>query len=113
MNWNQFLQVLVTIYLLYYILVIAFDLLRKKATAEDKNDTQVLFFQEENMPRQVTLADVAPSPAQPDLAGDHAVMPDAQPVAGGQLQPTGAVSISKLLDLAQADLSEYTKHIPY
>lgn len=112
MNWNQFLQVLVTIYLLYYILIIGFDLLRNKATAEDGSDTQELFFQEENVPRQVTLADVAPSPARPDLPADHAVSLDTRPAAEG-LQGTGAVSISKLLDLAQVDLSEYTKHIPY
>jgi len=112
MNWNQFLQVLVTTYLLYYILVIAFDLSANKEPAEDGSDTQELFFQEENVPRQVTLAEVAEPQAHRGPETDHTALPDALPAAGG-LQGTGAVSINKLLDLAQADLSEYTKHIPY
>jgi hypothetical protein len=112
MNWNQFLQLLISLYVSYYALVISFDLLKNKTVIGSSNNTLELHFREENIPLPVTVTDVT-GPGGAIKAGT--ALPASVDVlpSGGQLQSTGAVSFSGLFELAQADLIEYTKHIPY
>ncbi|KAA8476854.1 hypothetical protein BDE36_1291 [Arcticibacter tournemirensis] len=109
MNWTQFLLSLAAVYSGYYLLNVLFDLLRSRGQPSAEEGQDELVFSEEHQPRQV-------SSEQPP-AGD-AQDPDAEPksrqaISSGPLQSTGGVSLKQLFSLAQSDLIEYTKAIPY
>lgn len=109
MNWTQFLLSLAAVYSLYYLLNVLFDLLRSRGQPAAEGGQDELVFSEEHQPRQVS-ADEPPAGAAQD--------PDAEPknrqaISSGPLQSTGGVSLKQLFFLAQSDLIEYTKAIPY
>nr|WP_199156659.1 hypothetical protein [Pedobacter sp. ASV2] len=109
MNWTQFLLSLAAVYSLYYLLNVVFDLLRSRGQPAADGGQDELVFSEEHQPRQVGT-DEPPTGATQD--------PDAEPksrqaISSGPLQSTGGVSLKQLFSLAQSDLIEYTKAIPY
>jgi len=109
MNWTQFLLSLAAVYSLYYLLNVVFDLLRSRGQPAADGGQDELVFSEAHQPRQVGT-DEPPAGATQD--------PDAEPksrqaISSGPLQSTGGVSLKQLFSLAQSDLIEYTKAIPY
>ena len=109
MNWTQFLLSLAAVYSLYYLLNVLFDLLRSRGQPAAEGGQDELVFSEEHPPRQVS-ADEPPAGA---AQGPVAELKSKQAISSGPLQSTVGVSLKQLFSLAQSDLIEYTKAIPY
>lgn len=109
MNWTQFLLSLAAVYSLYYLLNVLFDLLRSRGQPAAVGGQDVLVFTEEHQPRQVS----ADGPSAGEALGLDAEPKSRQAISSGPLQSTGGVSLKQLFSLAQSDLIEYTKAIPY
>lgn len=107
MNWTQFLYGIATIYVVYYLLNLAFDALGQAKSAPPNNSGRTLDFETDELPRKIAPSDM-------DDLKDHQ---DAEETYGtisvGQLQSTGGVSIRELFSLAQSDLISYTGAITY
>jgi hypothetical protein len=107
MNWTQFLLSLSAIYITYYLFNILFDLLRSKSDQQNGSGPEELTFYEGNVPepvfeeQQVIEETKLPAPK------------NRQAISSGKLQSTGGVNLKQLFSLAQSDLIEYTKAIPY
>ncbi|MEJ5993248.1 hypothetical protein WG904_02365 [Pedobacter sp. Du54] len=109
MNWTQFLLSLAAVYCLYYLLNVLFDLLRSREQPASEAGQEELIFSEEHQPTRISSDGTATSLAK-------AAAPEVesrQSISSGQLQSTGGVSLKQLFSLAQSDLIEYTKAIPY
>jgi len=108
MNWTQFLYGIATIYVVYYLLNLAFDALGQTKTVPPNDSGRTLDFETDELPRKI-----GPS----DMDGDLKDSADAEETSGtisvGQLQSTGGVSIRELFSLAQSDLISYTGAITY
>lgn len=109
MNWTQFLLSLAAVYSLYYLLNVLFDLLRSRGQPAAEAGHDELVFTEEHQPRQVS----ADEPPAGEAKGPDAEPRSRQAISSGPLQSTGGVSLKQLFSLAQSDLIEYTKAIPY
>jgi hypothetical protein len=109
MNWTQFLLSLAAVYSLYYLLNVVFDLLRSRGQPVTDGGQDELVFSEEHKPRQVST-DEPPAGAIQD---PNTEPKSRQAISSGPLQSTGGVSLKQLFSLAQSDLIEYTKAIPY
>ncbi len=109
MNWTQFLLSLAAVYSLYYLLNVLFDLLRSRGQPAAERSQDELVFSEEHLPRQVS----ADEPPAGTTQGPEAEPKIRQAISSGPLQSTGGVSLKQLFSLAQSDLIEYTKAIPY
>ncbi|WPU95763.1 hypothetical protein SNE25_09555 [Mucilaginibacter sabulilitoris] len=112
MNWDQFFQAIVAVYLLYYILMIVFDMLHDKRMMKDESYVQELYLSAEDPPREVSLLAMDEVKDGPDSAIGQTALP-AVSAAAGQPQRAGNVSMSQLMELSKADLIAHTKHIPY
>ncbi|WP_316777934.1 hypothetical protein [Pedobacter antarcticus] len=109
MNWTQFLLSLAAVYSLYYLLNVLFDLLKSRGQPATDNGQDELVFSEDHQPRQVS----ADEPTAGAAPGTDAEPKSRQSISSGPLQSTGGVSLKQLFSLAQSDLIEYTKAIPY
>lgn len=109
MNWTQFLLSLAAVYCLYYLLNVLFDLLKSRGQPASEAAQEELIFSEEHLPTQINSDGTAVSLAK----GSAAEVESRQAISSGQLQSTGGVSLKQLFSLAQSDLIEYTKAIPY
>ncbi|WP_316786589.1 hypothetical protein [Pedobacter frigiditerrae] len=109
MNWTQFLLSLAAVYCLYYLLNVLFDLLRSRGQSASEAGQEELIFSEEHQPTQINSDGTAASLAKDSAPG----VEGRQSISSGQLQSTGGVSLKQLFSLAQSDLIEYTKAIPY
>lgn len=103
MNWTQFLISLAAAYLFYYVLNVLYDLFRAGGNGQTETDQDELVFSEENTAQPVGEETADPAEAAPTR----------QVISSGPLQSTGAVSLKQLFSLAQSDLIECTKAIPY
>jgi hypothetical protein len=109
MNWTQFLLSLAAVYSLYYLLNVLFDLLRSRGQPAAEGGQDELVFTEEHQPRHVS----GDEPSAGESQGPDANPKSRQAISSGPLQSTGGVSLKQLFSLAQSDLIEYTKAIPY
>ncbi len=109
MNWTQFILSLVGIYFIYYLLNLLFDLLRPRQGAAENSGQQELTFFEEHQP-EIVMDEVEEGEVvkyEAELQESRQAMPS------GILQSTGGVSLKQLFSLAQSDLIEFTRTIPY
>lgn len=109
MNWTQFLLSLAAVYSLYYLLNFLFDLLRSRGQPANERSQDELVFPEEHQPKQVSSGETVfqeSHHSESEPIGRQAI-------SSGPLQSTGGVSLKQLFSLAQSDLIEYTKAIPY
>ena len=109
MNWTKFVFILTIVYSLYYLLNILFDLFKSRGNLSLSESVHELVFSEAEQPKQVDIDEVV---------DDKSQIMDSEPssrrvISSGPLQSTGGVSIKQLFSLAQSDLIEYTKAIPY
>jgi len=108
MNWTQFSCSLIFVYVFYYLLNIAFDLMKRGRSKTTSNQNELVFSEEYQAklvyPDQ-TSADSPPSSTEE--------ITTRQAISSGMLQTTGGVSLKELFSLAQSNLIEYTKAIPY
>jgi len=109
MNWTQFLLSLAAVYSLYYLLNVSFDLLRSRGQPTEDGNQDELVFSEDQQPRQVYTDQPTAGASQ----SSDTVPKSRQAISSGPLQTTGGVSLKQLFSLAQSDLIEYTKAIPY
>ena len=110
MNWNIFLIWLSSIYLLYYLLNIAFDLIIRAPKQKVPSGEQVLTFSEDELP--VTVDAAGRSAAVPRKSLPPAVKRDKALPASG-IGYTGDVSLAEMFELAKADVLQVTKAIAY
>jgi len=109
MNWNQFILYLLVAYFIYYLINILLDLLRSKSKSPENSGLEELTFSEEHHPETVVADEV-----QNEEKKLQAVIPDTKKaISSGPLLSTGGVSLKQLFFLAQSDLIEFTKAIPY
>ncbi|MDX3917000.1 MAG: hypothetical protein QHC79_25890 [Pseudosphingobacterium sp.] len=110
MTWTQFLIYIAIIYLLYYAANILADLLRP---SKNKGDTDT------NIDELSLSLDEEPELIIPDeedqlfSSSESTNKETGYVLAEEPVASTGAVSISKLLELAKMDVIEYTKAIAY
>lgn len=109
MNWTQFILSLAGIYLIYYLLNLLFDLLRPRPNAGKNSGQQELTFFEDHQP-EIVMDEVD----EGEVVKYEAELPESrQAMPSGILQSTGGVSLKQLFSLAQSDLIEFTRTIPY
>ncbi len=101
MNWTQFLLSIAAVYCLYYLLNILFDMIRSRGQPIIGTSQDELVFTEETQPKQVGSDEPAPKPKS------------RQVISSGPLISTGGVRLQQLFALAQSEVIEYTKAIPY
>lgn len=101
MNWTQFLLSIAAAYSLYYLLNILFDIIRSRGQPITGTNQDELVFSEETQPNQVGSDEVSPEPKS------------RQVISSGPLISTGGVKLQQLFALAQSEVIEYTKAIPY
>src|ERR1700754_4892950 len=103
MNWIQFLQTIVAVYIFYYALVITFELAGRRKLDQDTPGSRELIFHLEDPPRQVSIAG-------PGMPQDGKANPGQTLKASPGVPPSaGGVSMSSLVDLAKADVNAYTR----
>lgn len=106
MNWTQFLLGVIAVYGIYYALNVLYDLFihpRAPTTGEGGNE---LVFDEDSPPEKVVSG---PS----ETAREPMVKDRKSVISSGPLQSTGGISIKELVSLAQNNVIEYTRTIPY
>lgn len=108
MNWNQFIFYLLVVYFIYYLLNILLDLLRAKPMFAENSGQEELTFSEDHQPETVVENDVRSEEKKTMVASTNR-----QSISSGPIHTTGAVSLKQLFSLAQSDLIEFTKAIPY
>lgn len=101
MNWTQFLLSIAAVYSLYYLLNILFDMIRSRGQPITGTSQDELVFSEETQPKQIGSDEPAPEPKS------------RQAISSGPLISTGGVRLQQLFALAQSEVIEYTKAIPY
>lgn len=101
MNWTQFLLSISAVYSLYYLLNVLFDMIRSRGQSITSTSQDELVFTEETQPKQVSSDEPAPEPKT------------RQVISSGPLISTGGVRLQQLFALAQSEVIEYTKAIPY
>lgn len=109
MNWTQFLLSVSAIYFIYYLLNVLFDLLRSRPQSLQDTQQEELVFSEAHSPEVINADD--PLPEGIPLKSKNS--DSRQAISSGPLATTGGVSLIQLFSLAQSDLIEYTKSIPY
>ncbi|WP_199120321.1 hypothetical protein [Pedobacter sp. ASV28] len=107
MNWTQFLLGLSALYLVYYFFNILFDLFKPKPGQSTGPGAEEITFYEENLPETV----YAEENGKEEIA--QTIPVERQAISSGVLQATGGINLKQLFSLAQSDLIEYTKAIPY
>jgi hypothetical protein len=115
MNWNQFILLLIGIYLGYYAVNILADLYLNKKPQGEISDQDVLFFSEDSRP-EIIIYDDEPEQAviaTPATQLESSTQEPAQAYPSPVIVSTGAVSLKELIQVAQAGLLQYTKAIPY
>ncbi|MBD1424046.1 hypothetical protein [Sphingobacterium arenae] len=106
MNWTQFLIGITAIYGIYYALNLLFDLFIGRRAPVKIDDGNELVFSDDSLPEAVV--------PNPPIAEREPMAGTENPViSSGPLQSTGGVNLKTLLSLAQNDVIEFTKAIPY
>jgi len=111
MSWNNFLILILIIYVSYYALNLLFDLfISPKATAGDIAEDE-LFFSQTFAPELIT-PDEEPETSstvsdKTDAAGLKAGL------SSGTISSSGGVGLKQLFSLAKNNLIEHTRAIPY
>jgi len=109
MNWTQFSLNLLTLYFLYYMLNICFDLIKSgKRDVTDPTQDELVFSEEHQPKRIQPEQNFAELSTTPNIESNTR-----QAISSGKIQTTGGVSLKELFSLAQSNLIEYTKAIPY
>lgn len=110
MNWTHFILFLTGMYLLYYGLNIAADVLRAGKTP-DRPDAGETFVFDDDIEPQLIAYEEAPQPAQ----APEQNVPKPEPVSLPAAAPEygGALSLRELFRAAQQNLIEFTGAIPY
>lgn len=111
MSWNNFLILILIIYILYYALNLFFDLfISPKATTGDIAEDE-LFFSQTFTPELITPAEESEASAtvsdETDAAGHRAGL------SSGTISSSGGVGLKQLFSLAKNNLIEHTRAIPY
>lgn len=109
MNWTQFFLTLFAIYAIYYLLNVLFDILKPKSQIFSSSEQEELTFYEDNVPEVVA----AGSQDKEEVQEDTPIAESRKAISSGLLQSTGGVNLKQLFSLAQSDLIEFTKAIPY
>jgi hypothetical protein len=110
MNWTQFLSGVAVCYALYYGLNLLYDLFRARGERRDSGQAEELVIANETAPVSVGVPPQGGAPADEGTTME----PTARTaLSSGPLQSTGGVDIRQLFALAQADVIQYTKAIPY
>lgn len=109
MNWTQFLLSLLTFYFLYYLPNIFFDLMKSRNRNVEDRTQDELVFSEEHRPKQIQPDKNFADPFQSSTIESNT----RQALSSGKIQTTGGVTLKELFSLAQSNLIEYTKAIPY
>lgn len=113
MKWTQFMVWITALYTAYYLINFLFDVLKYRKVEESGQTIDELTFMVDVAPQTITI--------EPDFEPDDHQLVDSLEGPGrfGSLLPiknlesTGGVDIKQLFALAQADLIECTKAIPY
>lgn len=110
MTWTNFLLTLLFVYLLYYGLNLAYDLLLAGKQPRSPTAQEEFIFLDEHQPELITYdesEDIAPAtPGSPDLFGSGALIP-------GLIGTSGGVTMVEMFNLAKDDLIEFTKGISF
>jgi len=109
MNWNQFILYLLVAYFIYYLINILLDLLRPRPMYAENSGQEELTFSEEHQPETVVENEVNREEKKSKVASPK----NRQAISSGPIHATGGVSLKQLFSLAQSDLIEFTKTIPY
>lgn len=109
MNWNQFILYLLVAYFIYYLINILLDLLRSKPMYAENSDQEELTFSEEHQPETVVENELPREEKKSKVASPN----NRLAISSGPIHATGGVSLKQLFSLAQSDLIEFTKTIPY
>jgi hypothetical protein len=110
MTWTNFLLTLLFIYLLYYGLNLAYDLLLAGKQPRSPTTQEEFIFLDDYQPELMTYdesEDIAPVfPGSVNQFGSGALIP-------GLIGTTGGVSMVEMFNLAKDDLIEFTKGISF
>lgn len=106
MNWTQFLIGVTAFYGIYYALNLLFDLFIGRRGPIKIDDGNELVFPDDTVPETV-VPDPPIAEREPSAGTENSV------ISSGPLQSTGGVNLKTLLSLAQNDVIEFTKAIPY
>ncbi len=104
MNLQQFLFGLIVVYAIYYSVNIIYDLFRGRNFSQLSKMDEKLTFDEIILPQKLAPTTLKEQDVEKEVAS---VIPS------GTLQYTGGVSMKELVSLAQSNLIEYTRAIPY
>jgi len=110
MTYTTFLLILLQIYLVYYALNIAYDLVMTRKESGEKIDTNELFFEDDGVPELIIDDELEDKAVVQNNLPAEQIQPA---ISSGILNSTGAVDIKQLFALAKDDLIECTKAIPY
>jgi len=106
MNWTQFLLGVIAVYGIYYALNVLYDLFIHRRIPLAADGGNELVFDEDSPPERVV--------SEPSKIAKEPMVKDGKSViSSGSLQSTGGISIKELVSLAQNNVIEYTKAIPY
>lgn len=107
MNFIQFSIYLSGLYLIYYSLNVLYDIFILKIPESKSNKTKIreISFPHATVPIQVS--DIT------EAQDTEEVFHTPGSLSSGAVESTGGVSIKELFSLAQNDLIEFTKAIPY
>jgi Ca2+/H+ antiporter len=104
MNWIQFMQTIGAAYLCYYVLIILFEMRRRRKQIKHTTADMELTFEQEEHPRHISTEELD---AEHDKNGK---ISDEKPVT--TLSATG-INMNSLVDMAKANVGDYTRNIPY
>ena len=107
MNWTQFLTGIIAAYSIYYALNVLFDLFIQRRSPVPASRENELVFDSPPPPQQVAAVEVAAENSLAETPEGHAL------ISSGPLQSTGGVGIKQLVALAQGNVIDLTKSIPY
>lgn len=104
MSWIHFMQTIGVGYLCYYVLIISFELVGQRKLTKRNTADMELAFEEEEQPKHMSCEEL-------DIVEDS---------QGGQIDEKpftmitgGGLSMSSLVDMAKANVGDYTRNIPY
>ncbi|MCX2584308.1 hypothetical protein [Pedobacter sp. MR22-3] len=110
MSWTNFLILIFIIYILYYALILFFDLfISPKATTGDIAEDE-LFFSQTFAPELITPVEEPEASTVSDEADARGLKAG---LSSGTISSSGGVGLKQLFSLAKNNLIEHTRAIPY
>lgn len=108
MNWNKFLIIIITAYVLYYSLNLLYDLFLSSRIKTDEAAEDEMFFAETFMP-ELILSKEEPSAT----TEKNSATIETSTLFSGAIETSGGVGLKQLFALAKDNLIQHTRAIPY